>query len=235
MTERGRAAVRRDADSLAIGPSSVRWDKTALTFEIDETTVPIPSRLKGVVRVFPEFLAERVLPLDDEGSHHWWPIAPRVRVEVDFSQPAVRWNGYGYVDSNFGDVPLEKSFSRWDWSRAHLTAETAILYDVTTRTGNGRTLALRFDAAGNVSEFEPAALRKLPRGSWGIERTTRADAGHAVRISRELESAPFYTRAILASQVLGESAAAVHESLSLDRFQAPWVQAMLPFRMPRRA
>jgi carotenoid 1,2-hydratase len=26
---------------------------------------------------------------------------------------------------------------------------------------------------------------------------------------------------------------AVHESLSLDRFQARWVQAMLPFRMPR--
>jgi len=25
----------------------------------------------------------------------------------------------------------------------------------------------------------------------------------------------------------------VHESLSLDRFRAPWVQAMLPFRMPR--
>jgi carotenoid 1,2-hydratase len=28
---------------------------------------------------------------------------------------------------------------------------------------------------------------------------------------------------------------AMHESLSLDRFMRPWVQAMLPFRMPRRA
>ena len=27
---------------------------------------------------------------------------------------------------------------------------------------------------------------------------------------------------------------AVHESLSLDRFRAPWVQAMLPFKVPRR-
>jgi carotenoid 1,2-hydratase len=26
----------------------------------------------------------------------------------------------------------------------------------------------------------------------------------------------------------------MHESLSLDRFASRWVQAMLPFRMPRR-
>jgi hypothetical protein len=25
----------------------------------------------------------------------------------------------------------------------------------------------------------------------------------------------------------------MHESLSLQRFRKPWVQAMLPFRMPR--
>jgi carotenoid 1,2-hydratase len=36
------------------------------------------------------------------------------------------------------------------------------------------------------------------------------------------------------SQLFGEAATAVHESLDLDRFASPWVQAMLPFRMPRR-
>jgi carotenoid 1,2-hydratase len=33
--------------------------------------------------------------------------------------------------------------------------------------------------------------------------------------------------------MFGTPAQAVHESLSLDRFRAPWVQAMLPFRVPR--
>jgi carotenoid 1,2-hydratase len=34
--------------------------------------------------------------------------------------------------------------------------------------------------------------------------------------------------------VLGELREGVHESLDLDRFRSPVVQAMLPFRMPRR-
>jgi hypothetical protein len=41
-------------------------------------------------------------------------------------------------------------------------------------------------------------------------------------------------RSLLQTRLLGESATAVHESLSLRRFSAPWVQALLPFRMPRR-
>jgi carotenoid 1,2-hydratase len=34
--------------------------------------------------------------------------------------------------------------------------------------------------------------------------------------------------------MMGERTSAMHESLDMDRFTAPLVQAMLPFRMPRR-
>ena len=50
-----------------------------------------------------------------------------------------------------------------------------------------------------------------------------------------LEDGPFYARSLLDTRLLGEPAMAVHESLSLQRFRAPWVQVLLPFRMPRRA
>lgn len=51
----GRAgALKRDADTLAIGPSSLRWDGTALTIDIEEVTAPIPSRLSGRLRVLPD-------------------------------------------------------------------------------------------------------------------------------------------------------------------------------------
>jgi carotenoid 1,2-hydratase len=40
---------------------------------------------------------------------------------------------------------------------------------------------------------------------------------------------------VLSQRLLGEDVIAVHESLSLDRFRSRWVQALLPFRMPRRA
>jgi carotenoid 1,2-hydratase len=38
---------------------------------------------------------------------------------------------------------------------------------------------------------------------------------------------------VLRSRLLGEDVTAVHESLSLDRFDTPWVQFMLPFKAPR--
>ena len=50
---------------------------------------------------------------------------------------------------------------------------------------------------------------------------------------RTLEDAPFYARSLVAAKLLGESVILMHESLSLDRFRMPVVQAMLPFRMPR--
>ena len=44
-----------------------------------------------------------------------------------------------------------------------------------------------------------------------------------------LEDTPFYARSVL----VNGSDLTMHESLSLDRFRSPWVQVMLPFRMPR--
>ena len=61
-----------------------------------------------------------------------------------------------------------------------------------------------------------------------------APAGKEDEVTRTLEDAPFYARSLVASQVLGKPAIAVHESLSLTRFRAAWVRMLLPFRMPRR-
>jgi carotenoid 1,2-hydratase len=234
MTERSRAALSRDKASITIGPSAASWNGRFLTFEIDETTSFIPSRLKGVVRVYPMDWNDDALGLDPDGQHHWWPISPRARIEVAFERPAVRWNGTGYLDSNFGNVPLETSFSNWNWSRAHVNDEAVILYDVTNRDGAATSLALRFDSAGRIVEMDPLPLHRLPMGLWGVARSTRADPGATVRIVRKLEDAPFYTRSVISSQLLGTQVEAVHESLSLDRFDTRWVQALLPFRMPRR-
>ena len=53
MTERGRSALYRDATQLRIGPSLVRWDGDCLVIDIEEVTAPLPSRLRGQVRVHP--------------------------------------------------------------------------------------------------------------------------------------------------------------------------------------
>lgn len=234
MTERKSASVQRDATSLQIGQSSLHWDGDTLVVDIDEITVPIPSRIRGQVRIYPQSNATRSFGLDASGRHRWQPIAPSARVEVDFVQPDLRWDGTGYLDSNCGDRPLEADFVRWDWSRSALSGgRCAVLYDVTHRDGIDSSLTLEFDATGDVKPFEAPKRTALRKSAWRVERVTRSDAGALPAVRRSFEDAPFYARTLLDTRLLGEDITAVHESLSLDRFDTPWCRAMLPFRMPR--
>ena len=65
----------------------------------------------------------------------------------------------------------------------------------------------------------------------GLARSVRSE--DAASVVRTLEDAPFYARSVISARLLGEPVTLMHESLSLDRFKMPIVQAMLPFRMPR--
>jgi carotenoid 1,2-hydratase len=226
--------VRRAPSTLAIGPSSLEWDGTALTIRIDEITVPIPSRIRGTVRVYPVAVFDHVVALDHAGCHRWSPIAPRARVEVELTHPALRWNGTGYLDSNAGDAPLESAFVRWHWSRACVRNGTAVLYDITRRNGDCLSLAMRFGTAGEIENFAAPPAMRLPHTRWRVGRSTRTDNGDSATVLRTLEDTPFYARSILSARVLGTPVTALHESLSLERFDTKWVQVLLPFRMPRR-
>jgi carotenoid 1,2-hydratase len=231
LTERGRASLARDATSLRIGPSSLAWDGKALTARIDEIGMPIPRRVRGTLTIRPEIEPRRVFLLDRPGNHRWIPFAPRARIEVDLEEPALHWRGSAYLDGNAGDVPLERSFVDWTWSRADLAAGTAVLYDINRRDGTAHSIAARFAPDGSVAPFAPPPAARLPTTGWRIARRTRT-SGHA-GIVRTLEDTPFYARSLVESDILGERVRSMHESLSLDRFDSRWVQALLPFRMPR--
>jgi carotenoid 1,2-hydratase len=233
MTERGAHALSRGADYLAIGPSGLGWDGRVLTIDIDEMTVPWPSRIRGQVRLHPASLATHEVMLDGVGQHRWQPVAPAARVEVDLRQPALRWSGTAYFDTNAGSAPLEEGFTFWHWCRAGLRHGTAVLYHGERIDGTPFCTALRYAPDGSAEAFDPPPPAGLPRSFWRLPRATRAEAGFAPRITQVLEDAPFYARSVLASRVLGEDVTAVHESLSLTRFVQPWVQVMLPFKAPR--
>jgi carotenoid 1,2-hydratase len=232
MTERGRAAMARDATSYRIGPSSLRWEDDGLTVDIDETAVPHLTRLRARVRIEPVALNPRAFDLDPAGRHRWRPIAPAARATVE--TPRGSWSGAGYLDMNWGTEPLEAAFHRWDWSRAALGGgRSAILYDATRMDGGGVSLGLRFDAAGRMEELEPPPRVRLPRTLWRVDRRVQADDPSAVREVRRLEDSPFYARAELRTRLFGEDGHAVHETLDADRFATRWVKALLPWRMPR--
>jgi len=88
---------------------------------------------------------------------------------------------------------------------------------------------------GSVADFEPPPRVPLSGTGWRIARATRCEAGGTARAVETLEDTPFYARSLVATRLLGEDVVAMHESLSLRRFDTRWVQALLPFRMPRNA
>ncbi|WP_369405413.1 hydroxyneurosporene dehydrogenase [Novosphingobium capsulatum] len=237
MTERGRGAVRRDADCLQIGPSAMRWTGDALEIEIEEMDkrvgVPWQRRVAGRVRVIPEAMNAKAFALDPQGRHRWHCLAPRARIEVTMQQPGLAWQGSAYLDSNFGSEALEQGFRVWHWSRAHGRHGSFVFYEGIRRDGRPFASALRFAADGTPhEEAELPPVAPLPNTLWQMERKTRADRGHA-SVVRTWEDAPFYSRSTLRSTLLGEPVVSVQESLDMDRFSSPIVQFMLPYRIPR--
>ena len=73
MTERGANAVTRSKDILAIGPSSLSWDKDALTIHVDEIATPFPRRIRGNIRVEPIAINSQSFLLEAHGRHFWRP------------------------------------------------------------------------------------------------------------------------------------------------------------------
>ncbi len=201
---------------------------------VDEITAPIPSRLRGVIRLMPTVMTGDAYAIDGKGRHLWRPIAPRAHVDVALSHPDCAWRGTGYFDTNWGEEPLEDGFTAWDWSRAHRARDTLIFYDVDRRDGGSAGLALRIAQTGEVETVTPPPMHAQPLSFWRMPRRVRADADAPHGLRQTLEDAPFYTRSIFHGLLEGEPAEIVHESLSLDRLRSPVVRAMLPFRMPRR-
>ncbi len=237
MTERDASSVSRTANSLVIGPSAVVWDGTSLLMQLREMSAPLPAKIVGTVRVWPDDWSCVSFDLDPaRGAHRWTPIAPRTRVEVRLTDPAVSWNGWGYLDSNAGSEPLQQAFSHWHWSRSHLASgQSAIFYDLSLSNGQLVQNELWFgkrDPSPERPRIEPTRLPST--GFWRIARQTWADAGSPVSIFRTLEDTPFYARSLLRLNLHGTSTTTVHESLHLRRLSAPGVRLMLPFKMPRR-
>jgi carotenoid 1,2-hydratase len=236
MTERGRRWVHRDQRQFVLGPSRLHWDGEAVVVDIDEIAAPLPRRVRGRVRLWPQGLCTFVTGLDAAGHHRWGPIAPCARVEVRLEHPDLSWSGHAYLDCNEGDEPLARAFRGWDWSRGQLAdGSTAVIYDVRPREGAERVIAECFDNDGGVRPFAAPARQLMPRSRWLVGRAMRSEPDLPPRVLATLEDTPFYVRSMVHAGLLGETVTAMHETLDLDRLLSLPVRLMLPVRMPRRS
>ncbi|MTI44837.1 carotenoid 1,2-hydratase [Roseibium hamelinense] len=242
MTERGREALSRNAESFRVGPSSLTWQDGALVLNLDERAVPrppkewYPERLRCRIQLIPKAVTRRQFCIDAQGDHNWWPIAPLADISVEFEGARESWTGHGYLDSNWGLEPLEYGFEYWDWARGVLPDGRAVLiYDVNRKDKTRHCLSLTASEDGAISEHDKPAKSSLPHGFWRMKRSGHHDEGAAAEVLSTLEDSPFYMRSKLKTQLLGQPVELIHESLSGDRYASPLVKLMLPWRMPRRS
>ena len=245
MTERGARHIHRERSQFKIGPSRLQWRGDHLQIDIDEVAMPLPRRVRGSIRVYPQALCTYNAALDDQGRHRWGPIAPCARIEVAMDSPAASWKGQAYLDSNEGDEPVSGPFKVWDWSRAAMKdGSTAVIYDVQLQNGSNRLLAERFKPNGDVEAFDAAPRQPLPPTLWQVGRNIRSEAADIKKgtlpykpasVLETLEDTPFYARSLVNATLLGEQVTAVHETLQPQRLKAWPMGFMLPFRMPRRS
>ena len=237
MTDRGRGALRQTPDTLTIGPSSLHWDGSALTIEVDEICgLPRVGRVRGRIVLTPAAITGVELPLSPDGAHVWRPFAPTARIAVDLDAPGWRWQGHGYFDGNFGVRPMEADFGLWTWARFPSGRRVAVHLRLraprrhAARRGDavrGRRLGAHGRGAGAAADGAHR-LGPAPRGPG-------RSAAPTPRPAARMLDAPFYARAMVETTIHGERLRGVHEVIDLRRFASPLMKPMLAFRVPRRA
>jgi len=243
MTERGRRSLFRSPECLCIGDSRFVYGGGGLDIHFDETALPwpgqrlLPKRIRGHIRIEPEVQNAAYHDLDPDGCHIWWPVFPRARMRVVSDHlPGGGWQGEAYHDFNAGNRPLEADFAGWDWARGQNGKEDAtILYDAVLNNGTRRTFGLAVSGDGRSIRFTPPPRRRLPRGFWGVRGGICCDGDATPRQLRRFEDSPFYSRALVETQLAGKRVTMVQETLDCRRLDTRLVRLMLPFRMPRRA
>lgn len=231
MTERDAGAVERSAEHFQVGPSRVHWDGTRLVYAINERCTPWGQALRGEVIAHPRAPCALDVRLDAAGRHAWRPWSPLADVEVRLESPNLKFRGTAYLDANAGSEPLEAAFSTWDWSRTVGRVPGQVLhYEVRYPDDSERLFCYRVAPDGGFEEADPSPAQRQPLTGWRVRRGVRS--GHEIAADRRLEDTPFYARSLFPGPKA--SIHTVHETLDMNRFVAPWVRRLLPFRMPRR-
>jgi carotenoid 1,2-hydratase len=231
LYERPIRASDRSTSGIGIGRSVMAWHGDDLVIDLEERTTPLGFPIRGRIVVRPEAAPSTVVQLDPGRLHQWWPVAPLCRIEVELTQPSLRFRGHGYHDANAGSVPLEATFSEWSWSRSRAGDSALLTYDVQVGSGPSLGHAYRIGRRGDFDVIDGLEKVDLGRSFWGLRRSARADRGASVGIRRSLEDGPFYSRALIDSTLAGRQVVAMHEHLSGERLTKGWVRYLTRHRM----
>ena len=163
LTERTRRDLARDHRSLKIGPSRLAGMVPRFRYDIDERTSPLPFATAGPGAAGAGDCDRPRCRSGLAGGAHLAAAGAESPHRGGFRSAALALGGGGLLDHNFGVEPLERAFIRWTWSRAHVDAETLVLYEAERRDGSALRLAARLDTQGGMRPVpEPRPRPPLP-------------------------------------------------------------------------
>ena len=226
-----RADASRSGRQMRVGRNEVAWINGQLVLRICDRSAPFGAHMRGTICLTPKGPAFEPQALHAHRPHWWWPVAPCARIEVRMQAPHGQWQGRAYHDVNWGHEPLSQGFAGWSWQRLWHQEGTLVQYITQPRDAEPQHLSHLYRFDGSQQRMPPLAPHALPPTRWGLQRRTAGQA-HEVR---RMEDTPFYSRSQIEVSLGHERLRGMHEQLDLDRFDAPWVQFLLPFRMRRTA
>jgi carotenoid 1,2-hydratase len=234
LTEHAIAPTARGADGLAIGRSTMRWDRDRLLVELDEVSPWTARPLRGRLVFIPQTGPKQPLWLDSARRHAWWPIAPRGSLDVQLDEPALRFRATGYHDANAGDEPLHRAVDAWTWSRFHLHDGSTVVTYVVQPPGGEPSAARAFHFVPDSAHALAALIaRPLSASRWGLAREAWAGAEPRARLLRSLEDGPFYARHLVQAQTDAGLVCGLSETLSARRLASRAARFLVGFRERR--
>jgi carotenoid 1,2-hydratase len=229
MTE--RAEVKRSAFALTIGKSMMIAAADRLIVPLDEQAATGQARIRGEVEVELGTVWSRAFDLTDQKKHSWAPIRQGERCQVRLKEPALSFVGSAFVDTSYGNEPLETSIVRWNRSEAY-AADTGtgwLSFESESYQGSHELNLISLDQSVERTTFA-TPLVALKKSRFGLQSSVRLDEIASVVV---LEDTPFYTRNLILGRQGSHSVRMLHEHVDLTRFKAGWMQALIPLAMRR--
>jgi carotenoid 1,2-hydratase len=219
-----------------LGNNRICWKSPEiLQLSCHDTTVPWQQHVRGEIEIHfapPSAESSRYAhKIDKAGNHLWWPVSPYGQASVDLRHPKLSFSGTAYHDMNYGVRALADDFWGWHWQRErhHEHNYTDIHYRVLGRDHSSYHHAYRYHDLGKTEPLLAQAPKVFGRSKWGLQQWGSRLQG--IKKHTVLEDSPFYTRTLLTKS---HQQHIMHEQLSLRRFEQPWVQKLIPYRLRRR-
>jgi carotenoid 1,2-hydratase len=146
-------------------------------------------------------------------GHAWLPIAPACSVQAmitlrevqNLSTVPIQFQGTGYHDHNWGQLPFDHDIRDWYWARASFEGgKAAILYHVRPRHGKSAKSHFLLFEQGRMTLHDPSPHVRLSRtriNGFGTVYASRLVCRSGSVFAQfdfgtRLDSAPFYLRAL---------------------------------------